>query len=149
MRLLKQLLTARNLSQQPSYTIPPCAFLHHRLSCLNQVKAREKCSICHVKLHCLMNIKLDHIMATAQCSSLHQNGYHSQHFNMDVLLCNKNQDTDSQYETQGFSKKGPVIFGCLQVFHNYHLKCYVDEIPSRLLMKNAFKIAFNLKARAK
>lgn len=69
MCLQKQLLTARNLSQQPSYIIPPRAFLHHRFSCLNQVEAREKCSICHVKLQRLMNIKLDHIMVAAQCSS--------------------------------------------------------------------------------
>lgn len=41
MCLLKQLLIAEDLSQQPSYTVPSRPFLHHRLSCLNRVKARE------------------------------------------------------------------------------------------------------------
>lgn len=34
MCLLKQLLVVEDLSQQPSYTVPSCPFLHHRLSCL-------------------------------------------------------------------------------------------------------------------
>lgn len=41
MCLLKQLLIAEDLSQQPSYTVPSCPFLHHRLNRLNRVKARE------------------------------------------------------------------------------------------------------------
>jgi len=37
----KQLLKAEDLSQQLSYTVPLCPLLHHRLGCLNQVKAGE------------------------------------------------------------------------------------------------------------
>lgn len=41
MCLLKQLLRGEDLSQQQSYTVPLCPFLHHRFGCLNQVKTRE------------------------------------------------------------------------------------------------------------
>lgn len=73
MCLLKQLLVVEDLSQQPSYTVPSCPFLHHRLSCLKPGEGQGGCSICHVNLRSLMNVKLDHILVSVQSSSPHQN----------------------------------------------------------------------------
>ena len=62
MRLQHRPFTPEDLSQQPSYTVPPCPFIHHRLSCLNPAKAREDAASAASTQRSLMNVKLDHIL---------------------------------------------------------------------------------------